>query len=506
MTLFQEINAIRKEGRIEEAYQKAKTSLEANPNDEWIKKALSWVYYELVSKSINTSDFDGLLNYLSEIKSLELPAEEVMFFDKLCWKLGSALNKLNAKNDHDLRYLLPIKDFCLCSKLESYEGGYNFLIKMLHKAFKETAYYTELIYWWNLDYLSKEDFNQGKTSDGKPMLSIGEQIYISVCKVTLPHTKPDGEIQFDKNFASKLEKRLADLIIKYPDSKYLEYYRAKLLYASGDKESSLKCFIPVAQRKRNDFWIWALLGDLLSDRPDDQIACLCRALQCSSPPEMFLKVRENLAELLIERKLYAEARVEIDTIINIRLRNNFRISQKIQDWTHSEWYLNAHKLENNKAFYATHSPRAEDLIYSEKPSDFALIDGLNETKQIAYFIKSDKKRGFFKYDRFLNKPQKGDLVNIRIKETKEDGYTILYSARFVDNQLSCAELKRPFNGSIKMKEGQNFGFVEDVFVSPSIVAKNQIRNGQLLKGVCVLSFDRKKEKWGWEVLEVSIEY
>ena len=51
-------------------------------------------------------------------------------------------------------------------------------------------------------------------------------------------------------------------------------------------------------------------------------------------------------------------------------------------------------------------------------------------------------------------------------------------------------------GNLKLHPSGNFGFIEDVFV-PGYLLKN-FNEGIKLSVTAVLSYEKKKEKWGWK--------
>ncbi|MBK6964930.1 MAG: hypothetical protein IPH20_13580 [Bacteroidales bacterium] len=74
-----EIKRLRKEGKLDEAYQMAKAELDAEPENIWSKRNMSWVIYSQLDKLAD--DLPQFILKLDELKALELPQEEVMLFD-----------------------------------------------------------------------------------------------------------------------------------------------------------------------------------------------------------------------------------------------------------------------------------------------------------------------------------------------------------------------------------------------------------------------------------------
>ena len=66
-----EIKELRQAGKLEEAYAMALTEMQADPNNIWGKRNMSWVLYAQMSDS--AENLPLFLLKLEELKSLELP-------------------------------------------------------------------------------------------------------------------------------------------------------------------------------------------------------------------------------------------------------------------------------------------------------------------------------------------------------------------------------------------------------------------------------------------------
>jgi hypothetical protein len=101
----------------------------------------------------------------------------------------------------------------------------------------------------------------------------------------------------------------------------------------------------------------------------------------------------------------------------------------------------------------------------------------------------------------LTKPQIGDLLKIRFNGDGQDGFYKILSATKADSHVTSAAVK-DFTGAVKVISPQNFGFLEDIFVEPKIIEENKLTDGQIVKGRAILSFNKKKNEWGWKAIEI----
>ena len=83
-----EIKELRQVGKLEEALNLAKAELQAEPDNIWPKRNISWVYYDFLKQNSSPEHFDEFISWLNEIKNLQLPVEEKMLFEQLCWQIG----------------------------------------------------------------------------------------------------------------------------------------------------------------------------------------------------------------------------------------------------------------------------------------------------------------------------------------------------------------------------------------------------------------------------------
>ncbi|MEE1542173.1 MAG: hypothetical protein UF067_06860, partial [Paludibacteraceae bacterium] len=85
MSVFSDITALRKGGRIEEAYEMAKNALAENPDDIWAKRAFAWVLYEFIDRNASVENREKMFSYLTEFGGLDLPADEEMVLSSVLW-------------------------------------------------------------------------------------------------------------------------------------------------------------------------------------------------------------------------------------------------------------------------------------------------------------------------------------------------------------------------------------------------------------------------------------
>lgn len=494
-----EIKELRQAGKLEEALVLAKAELQAEPDNIWPKRNISWVYYDYLKQNSLSEHFDVFISWLNEIKTLQLPVEEKMLYEKLCWQIGKMAFglKTNTVDIHkSIRLFETIESFHFPKPAE----GYSFLFKALHKSLKETDRYIHFADWWDFKNFMPEDFQKEKMPNGKEVMALAEQAYIAYTKHLLPKYTQQGKKIFNKEKAEAFLPVLSEIIEDYPQFQYPAYFNAKLLLALGDKDNMLESLLPFAKKKRNDFWVWEILAEAFSSDHDKVFACYCKALSCNSPEEMLVNLRQKMADIFISKSKYNEAKTEIELLIYARNAHGFKIPNVVVNWQSQDWYKNAKSQKSNIEFYKQFSDIAESLLYSDIPEETIIVDFVNSDRKMLNFITTESKFGFFKYDRFLKDVVVGDTLKVRFQGGSKEGVNHLYTAIKVNDVDFKKQFLKDVEGDVKIDVGKSFGFIGDVFVHPSVVAKLKLSDGMHIKGLSIKSYNQNKKQWGWKFI------
>ncbi len=494
-----EIKELRQAGKLEEALTLAKAELQAEPQGKWPKRNISWVYYDYLKLNNTPEHFDVFITWIDEIKNLELPSDEKMLFEQLSWQLGIMNFNLLKYNPTDHSNAIRLFETIQSFPFPKPSKGYSFLFKALHKSLKETDHYIQFADWWDFQNFMPEDFKKDKMDNGKEIMAIAEQAYIAYAKHLLPQHTQHGEIIFSKEKAEAFLPVLSEIVERYSEFQYPAYFNAKLLLALGDKDNMLESLLPFAKKKRNDFWVWEILAEAFSDDPDKVFACYCKALSCKSPGEMLVSLRQKMARILITKKLFSEARTEIELLVQARNDHSYNIPAEVMKWQEEEWYKKAVSSKSNLGLYKPQVPIAESLLFSDISAELVIVEFVNSDKKILNFIASETKYGFFKYDRFLSDVKIGDVLKVRFQGGSNEG---MFQACTVE--LSCEEefgkqFVMDVKGAIRIQVGKSFGFIGEVFVHPSIVSRNNFINGQEINGKAIKTYNKDKKHWGWKL-------
>lgn len=123
---------------------------------------------------------------------------------------------------------------------------------------------------------------------------------------------------------------------------------------------------------------------------------------------------------------------------------------------------------------------------------------------IARFIINKNISCYFDLKVFNGQFEIGDKIAIKmIKNSKgREGYQVLSIEK---TDLECDEnVLVNFKGKLNLI--QHFGFVEDVFdvyVDSALISQHRLRNGIFISGVAVLSYDKKKNHFGYKAIKIK---
>lgn len=493
---FAEVKNLRKAGQLEEAFALAQTDLNAAPEDIWAKRSMGWVLYEQLKNAAQNEQFESGEQILDAIAELRLPAEEAMFWDSIGWQVGKiafALQKHNPINFPGLDRL-----FQRIAPLPFHRPSepYSFLLKAFLKSNKEWMRFTDFVEWWGLEHLRTEDYVPELLPDGKKSMTLAEQVAIAYARKL---AEPPADRERIDAFLPLLDR----LIQEHPEYQYPPYYKGKLLLANGDKENVFSAFLPFARKKQTEFWVWELLAETFPTTDARYAACLCRALLCRAEPQFLGKVRAKLAEWLLANSHPAEAKTEMEAIAAVYQAEGWRLPAEVQARMQQDWYRQTTALPDNRALYQQFQDLAEEILFGDAPEELIVAEFVNRDKDVLNFVGEDGKHGSLKYGKRLRNVRTGDLFLVRFNgEGRDDRYQI-FTIQPAPKETTSG-LRRSFEGVLSIRNGQPFGFVDDVFVEPEMVQKNLLHNGQRLHGDCILSWNKKQGKMAWKAINLQL--
>ena len=496
---FSQVKELRRAGNLSEALIIAREDLDRYPDEIWNKRSMAWVLNDYIKQYAKSDQFTLFEENINTLLALELPDEEMMVFNSVAWQVVKIGFDLSRETPVDLLKINKLFEIIQKLPVTKPSEPYSAVFKAFYKAHKEWPGFPEFVEWWDLGNFRSEDYLKEKLPDGKEIISLAERGYIGLAKCLLEklnNTLPDEKgraLESLRAFLPLLDKLIDD----HPEYLYPPYFKAKILLALGDEQNVLSAFLPFARSKATEFWVWDLMSEIFHNDDEKQIACLTKALTCKTPPDFLIKVRFKLAGILVRRNNYTVAKTEIKEIIAVRESNNWPIPGQVTQWTGAAWYNEVQGSNDNQIFYHQYLPAAEEILFGEIPEEIAVVEFVNRDKKILNFIINKEKTGFFRYANYLQKVEVGDRLLVRLEGKGKDAHYNVLTLK-PTSQPATDEIIKDFKGELQILEGQAFGFVDNIFIDPDTVKKLRLSNGQQINGQAMLSFNKKKNEWGWK--------
>lgn len=346
--------------------------------------------------------------------------------------------------------------------------------------------------WWNLDNLTTEDYTPYINQKGQKIMTLAERAFIANSKALL-RLNDLGRIE---EFLPKMD----NLMNNHKEMMYPGYFYGKLLLALGsNSDEALKVIIPFARKKATEFWVWQLLSDVLTNDEDKQLACLLRAVHCRTQETFLGKVHIKLATLYIKRGLLNSARFHIDAVTRCYASQGWRLPNEIDCWIHQPWINST-------------TPDYKDPIDYMAITDAILCDGAEECIAVVTYVEQNTHKSFIIYgkekravQKFRFKVNVGKALRLHYITDSEGRMKVLSSTSV--HLPSDLDYAKYVEGNIDKRDDKDFAFLKlgsiNCFVSPNIVKKYELKNGDKIKSLIVYDYNKKKNSWNWVCVNVK---
>lgn len=490
------IKQLRESKDLENAYREAKIQLSERPNDIYYLRDMAWVLYDFLKLRTEENKHDSVIKIFKNIADLNIPDSEEMFFNSIAFFIPKWLKSIKTDSErlNTFKNVFPsIKKLPFKRPHESY----SVLLNGLHKFFKNDSIYIEIIDWWGLGNFLPNDYEEYKLENGKNILSLVEQVYTAYPERLL--MQENGKPIFDKDKILAFLPNMDSIIEKYPKYKWPPYKRAKLKLAIGNAD--INEFIPFAKRNAKNSWVWQIIAEYFPKDEEKKLSCYCKALTCKDQDEMMVKIRKSLAEQLINRQLYNEAKTEIILISNIYVGNNWNVPIDVLNWQNEKWYSVAEDNKNNFAFYDANISIAEKIVFGDLKKNKIVVNRIDLLKDMFYFVTTENIYGGIKNKNLIKKLKIGDVLEVNGLDGKIGESFRCVTINTIKDQELANQFVKLVEGNVSITGGK-FGFIVNYYVPESIILRYKLFNGQKVKARAVKSYNKKKESWGWSVFEI----
>jgi tetratricopeptide (TPR) repeat protein len=559
MNLLEDVQALIEAGKTDKALANVQKALEKSPDDLDAKRAAATVFYQKMVADYEGNNSDGSIAWYGKYYALELPEEDTLHEQFKTYQRRihpefprmQEANKLSksGKNMEALaiyeEVLTTIKDlkvayvnvgWCLYRLLaelapqpapdvalvnkcfniyKRFEilGSSNLHAQMLRIAlyFKDVdgVELLDFLHGWNFENFRDEDFAPFKTGTGTIIPSLCERAYLTYSRVLLGSLRSPNEaiVERARGYSGEFLPQLESVLERMPRNVWLPYARTLLMSQLGKTQRVQMELVHILKVQNNQFWAWASLAESLGmeGRENDAIACYCKAFFLPAQGELASHVRESFAALLVKMRLYSEARTEIDQVLRNRKKKEAPLSDLMQSWEQEEWFKNVRFAPNNKMLYTRHAGRADQLLYADLPESIAVVTHVDQQRGVFFYAVDKKIGGKHNIKGIFMKVKVGDILAIKIREAEtEMGKAWKVVGGRFEKEKFPKDICQILNETIQIPYGRDFGFMKpsNIYVGADLVKGYRLYDGQKIKGLALLSYNKAKAEWAWKMIAV----
>ncbi len=482
-------------------YQQARNRYEADPANPHTIRALGWVYADLLKEASGSTDTTRMLRGLALITDFPM-VEDTRWRESVGWSVCRFL----LRHKPETLPLGPLADVIRQGK--AFIPAEPDLLRSIwwkallrHKATGIDWLGLFAQHGWESSFRPEDEqpetYSDGKTTEPRSVRPLIEGIVQAVVRQLLQAVLLPNEV------AVPWLDRLADLTARHPDWDFLPYYHAQLLIRLDRPTEAMAVFLPFARTKKNDFWVWSLLAELVT--PEQVPACYARALTLNTPESFLVKVRQKMAAWLILENRWADASAEIDQLVQTRQANQWPLPSEVQLWMNDSRYTQAEVTPLGRWCEAI-LPLAESLLWADCPETVALVTSVDATGQYVNVSIDERTSGSFPVGKYKLQPVVGDRLAVRYKLQEKNGRIQLrvHTANATEKPFTHVQT-RILAGPLRVKDGKGFGFVGDIYVPADLLTGSARLADSLVTVDAFASWDDVKQKCGWRAFRIQKE-
>jgi len=461
---FRVITDLRKAGKLSEAWEVGSAEVKKDPNNSYLKGAFFWVCYDYI-KQVQESIKDRAVVNNGNYKPNQ-----------------GELDRINYLMDCIIWLNIPAGGFEYRSLLLVFQKNMECIPKLVLLLVKHR------------DSLFEKDDKSPYLGEKGESPSLMLNFARKVAKAWMLYEEVK-QINIDQLLLifNQTRKEIEDK----DNLIWLDYDEAKCLIIAGRTEQARDFVVPVLRKKQTESWAWGALAATYRGQDNDVAIILLAQGLCHVHDEKFaLPLLKGIAPLLASKGFVKEASMCVVRAKNCYLNSGWAIKQDLEKLIHQTWFDSDVNIDVLGDFLQEKSQGALDYLYGATEECVAVVMNVHQSGKGFHVYRDQKHRYSVRLGLFRSKkiPKAGEYV--RLKISAEDD---------VIAAESCAaeEMKDLgyIEGCIRITH-KGFGFVDDTFVPASLVV-NGI-DGQSVKVLRILDFDKAKNKLGWKALAVEV--
>ena len=461
-----QIFGLRKENRLSEALELARSGLPGNESDIWYLRAYAWVLYDFAKKIVEDYEKGHLPPTVMD--------DRITPFMHEFTQIGAPLRR---------------------------DTPFSHMLRLAGKVAHAWAGFLSFARWAGIDSFSDSDRKPIKTKGGITIDSLQMRFTRAIGRATAKKaTDPNagkGLIGWGKDI-------LRSALENEPNDQWLNYYQSKIFASEGRTEQAVQHLVPVLRRQSKSAWPWALLGEVIEHtRKNDALICFTYATQLARKEQEVARVRIRLGQMLAAEGRFSEAAFHVKLAADYREKNGFKVPPELAQLLASAWFSklqSSDQLEPPPEVHSSAISLIDDLDRRPLEYEIGVIDHVNSSKKLSY-VATGADKGFpLFHEKFPDVKDLAPGTIIEVGRTQADSSPQKCRS---SNKTSIAGLCEQFYGEIERHKGNSFAFLRsrksDIFVPPDLASA--ILPGQKLKRKCLAIYRKNKNgKAGWRAI------
>jgi len=232
--------------------------------------------------------------------------------------------------------------------------------------------------------------------------------------------------------------------------------------------------------------------------PELAVKFFAKGITSAHEATFSLRLLQGIIPLLISKQQQPEASMCLKKAVTVYEDNGWKIKPELEHLSKQPWYDRGVDERLLDAYLKSISSDALDHLHGPTQKMTAIIENIHKSGKgfHAFVNKSTSlsvRMGLYKSK---VKPNVGDYVELSV--SCEDGEKMVISS------APCAQAEVPdvsfIKGSLRIAP-KGFGFVEDTFVPPFLIA--DITTDTMVSALQVMSWDKIKSRYGWKAIKLT---
>ena len=200
----------------------------------------------------------------------------------------------------------------------------------------------------------------------------------------------------------------------------------------------------------------------------------------------------------------SNAKKELLILQSVYQNKGWTIPREVLNMLDQTWCKEIKPAESNKEFYNEQLDLSEEFLFTDIPEHSVLITYVNREKKICNFIDEQRIRGFFSFKRLRRRLNENTIFKIRFDgEPQNNQMAKLLTIKPVSDLTPyIGVFFKKIEGDLKIPHGRSYGFVGDILINEELITSNLLSNGDKLIGTAVITYERRRERFGWKAIRL----